>query len=48
MRNERKEWWEMAETLQTDASRQRDIREIRRSIGDEIFDEGHVAPNLHP
>ncbi len=29
----------MAETMQTDASRQ---REIRRSIGDEIFDEGRV------
>lgn len=41
-RNERKEWWEMAETIQTDAARQREVRAMRKTIGEEIYDEGRV------
>ncbi len=37
MPNERKEWWEMPETMQTDASRQCDVRQIRHTISREIF-----------
>ena len=40
--NERKDWWEMAETIQADVSRQNEIREIRRTLGHVIFDEGKV------
>jgi hypothetical protein len=38
--DERKDWWTMAETIQTDATRQREVKELRRSLGHVIFDEG--------
>jgi hypothetical protein len=41
-----KDRWNMGESIQTDPSRHREVRALRRSLGHEIYDEGRVEGRI--